>query len=225
MWQLFPIQQPVQHKAARFAYWLQSQLKVLQCLMGVSDGDGAPGWEAYLTGLSEMRQWHYQQQQQGWKKNMDSPDPKRSCPFPTVTSYSWQFIMLSRVSSAPHHYLEGQNQMRRTYKPEITDFSSLFLPTQRARNSKRKSTPAPEVFSTSRLFHTGSPQLWVHLAANVYSALPHWCWGKLVTWHFQMTWYVKQIGLFRVMSYELRFSLHRQATLQQLLKSNLSIWV
>lgn len=49
----YPAAQPVQHKA--FAYWLQSHLKVLQCW--VSDGNGAPGWEAYLTGLSEMRQW------------------------------------------------------------------------------------------------------------------------------------------------------------------------
>lgn len=107
------------------------------------------------------------------KKNMDSPDPKRSCPFSTVTNYSWQFVTLSRVSSPLPHYLQGQNQVRKTYKSEIPDFSSLSLAIQRARNSKRKSTPPPEVFSTSRLYHTGSPQLWVHLAANVYSALPH----------------------------------------------------
>lgn len=190
LWQLFPIQQPVQHKA--FAYWLQSQLKVLQCLMGVSDGNGAPGWEAYLTGLH--LKWGSDtitNNSKAGKKTTDRPDPRRSCPFPTITNYSWQLAMLSRVSPPPLHYLQGQNQVRKTYKPGISDFSSLSLPTWRARNSKRKSTPPPEVFSTSRLFHTGSPQLWVHLAATVYSALPHWCWGMLVTWHSQVPWYVK----------------------------------
>lgn len=165
------------HPAARaaFAYWLQSQLKVLQCLMGVSDGDGAPRWEVYLTGLHLKRgsDTITNNSKAAKKKAMDRPGAKRSCPFPTITNYSWQLAMLSRVSLPSPHYLQGQNQVRKTYKPGISDFSSLSLSTRRARNSKRKSTPPPEVFSTSRLFHTGSPQLWVHLAATVYSALPH----------------------------------------------------
>lgn len=144
---------------------------------GVSDGDGAPGWEVYLTGLH--LKWGSDtiiNNSKAGEKNMDTPDPKRSCPFPVVTNYSWQFVMLSRVSSPPPHYLQGQNQVRKTWDT----WFQQSLPTQRARNSKRKSTPPPEVFRTSRLHHTGSPQLWVHLAANIYSALPHWfleeCW-------------------------------------------------
>lgn len=42
------------------------------------------------------------------------------------------------------------------------------LPTQRARNTKRRSTPPPVVSSTSRVFHTGSLQLWVHLTINIF---------------------------------------------------------
>lgn len=97
---------PAVRAAQGICILIASQLKVLQCLMGFQMVM-VPQAGISDRPTSEMRQWHYHQQHQGWKKAMDSPDPKRSCPFPIVTNYSWQFVTLLRVSSPPPHYLQG----------------------------------------------------------------------------------------------------------------------
>lgn len=175
---LSPCSSPMQHKA--FAYWLQTQLKVLQHVMGISDGDGVLQlqagrhiWQTYIWNeavtLSSITARLEKKQGQTRSKKILSH-----------SMCSWQFLTLSCVFPTSH-YLRSQNQARKTYKAGISDLSSLSLPTWRARNTKRRSAPPP-VLSTSRLFDIRSPWLWVHLATSIYSALPHrgecklhWC--------------------------------------------------
>ena len=183
----------MQHKS--FAYWLQTQLKVLQWVVGVSNGDGALQpqagrhiWQAYIWNesgtLSPLTA--------RLEKNKDRPDLKRPCPFPILTICSCLFVTPSCVSphcSLPTKPKSGQEDI------QVWD---IWFQQPLPSNSKGRSTPPPAVSSTSRLFHAGSPRLWVHLATNIYSALPqrgqfkrHWCWGVLVMRHFQVPWYVK----------------------------------
>lgn len=142
----------------------------------------APGWEAYLTGLH--LKWGSDiitnNSKTGKKPRIDQIQ-KDLVPFPP--RYLFLPICHSLMCVSPP--LIAYKAKIRPGRPTSLEYLiSAAFPFQRARNTKSRSTPPPEVCSSSRLFHTGSPRLVVHLATNIYSALPqrgqfklHWCWG------------------------------------------------
>lgn len=163
LWLPSPFSSPMQHKA--FAYWLESDYKVLQDATGVSGMDCVPasGCGKYLEGLHLKQGWGIINN--SWK-NQGQPLEKNKDERLLSLSHSYYlFLPVSHTCDSPTHpFLPTKTQ-----KSGISHFSSLSLLTRGVRNIRR-STPPPDSSREDTL-------LWVHLAMNFYSALPEAKWS------------------------------------------------
>lgn len=218
MWLPFPIQQPCAAQGICILITVSIEGAAM-CNGSFRWGwcTPAPGWETYLTGLHLKRGSDIIINNSKAGKNKDRPDPKRPCPFPTLTICSCQFVTLSCVS--PHPSLPTKPKIRPGWHTSLGYLISAASPFQLEEPEILKGDqlllqqfPTPADFSIQD--HLGFEGLWqltfillYHTEANSSFTDAEECWS----WDIFRCHNVSNKYDFLELCRELRFCFQRQA--------------